>query len=274
MRSRRVCKESVCAIPPRKHVETSNAGSVVVDPVGSHAFAVMLQARSPCTGAAKAWHPTRGQRKQPARRVRGATAHGVCLLQWEIGMTPRQTVDRLIRLFEERGDRHYGENVTERAHALQTAFFAQQSGEPAAIVAACLLHDYGHLLHNLGEDIADRGVDARHEELGARALADQFVPEVVEPIRLHVAAKRYLCWRQPSYHEGLSESSRLSLKLQGGPMSAAEGEAFEKHPHFEAALKLRRYDDMGKVPDLRTPSLEDFRPLLEGFVRRGDQPPA
>jgi phosphonate degradation associated HDIG domain protein len=185
-------------------------------------------------------------------------------------MTARQIVDRVIRLFDERGDRHYGENVTERAHALQTAYFARESGEPAAIVAACLLHDYGHLLHKLGEDIADQGVDAHHEELGARALAAQFVPEVVEPIRLHVAAKRYLCWKDPSYHEALSESSRLSLKLQGGPMSAAEGDAFESHPHFEAALKLRRYDDMGKVADLRTPSFEDFRPLLESFVRRTD----
>jgi predicted HD phosphohydrolase len=136
------------------------------------------------------------------------------------------------------------------------------------------MHDYGHLLHNLGEDIAHQGVDARHEELGARALRDRFVAEVVEPIGLHVAAKRYLCCRQPAYFEDLSESSRLSLELQGGPMTAAEADAFEKHPHFQAALKLRRYDDMGKVPDLATPSFEDFRPLLEGFVRTRDERPS
>jgi phosphonate degradation associated HDIG domain protein len=184
-------------------------------------------------------------------------------------MTPRQVVDQVLRLYEERGDRRYGENVTERAHALQTALFARKSGEPAAVVAACLLHDYGHLIHNLGEDVANQGIDARHEELGAEALKDQFVPEVVEPIRLHVAAKRYLC-RQASYCEALSESSRLSLELQGGPLTAADADAFARHPHFQAALKLRRYDDMGKVPGLLTPPLEDFRSLLEGFVRPGD----
>jgi phosphonate degradation associated HDIG domain protein len=182
-------------------------------------------------------------------------------------MAARQTVERVLRLFAERGDRHYGENVTERQHALQTAHFAQQAGEPPALVAACLLHDYGHLVHNLGEDIAEQGVDAHHEELGARALAKEFAPEVVEPIRLHVAAKRYLCGREASYREGLSESSRLSLELQGGPMTPAEADAFEKHPHFEAALKLRHYDDMGKVPGLATPSFEDYRPLLEAFAR-------
>jgi phosphonate degradation associated HDIG domain protein len=181
-------------------------------------------------------------------------------------MTPRQIVDNIFRLFAERGDRLYGEDVTERAHALQTACFAQQFGQPPAVVAACLLHDVGHLVHDLGEDIANKGVDARHEELGARWLADQFVAEVVEPIRLHVAAKRYLCGRRPAYRDGLSPSSRLSLELQGGPMSDAEADAFEKQPHFQAALELRRFDDMGKVPDMATPAFEDFRGVLESFV--------
>ncbi|HEV3082446.1 MAG TPA: HD domain-containing protein [Gemmataceae bacterium] len=182
-------------------------------------------------------------------------------------MTAQQTVDRIFHLFAQRGDRLYGEDVTERTHALQTAFFARQFGQPPAVVAACLLHDVGHLVHDLGEDIADQGVDAHHEELGARWLQDQFVPEVVEPIRLHVAAKRYLCGRRPAYRDGLSPSSRLSLELQGGPMTEAEADAFEKHPHFQAALQLRRFDDMGKVPDMTIPPLEEYRTLLESFVQ-------
>jgi [1-hydroxy-2-(trimethylamino)ethyl]phosphonate dioxygenase len=185
---------------------------------------------------------------------------------------PGEIVDQILELFKNYGDRHYGENVSEREHALQTAAFAQQLGAPPAVVAASLLHDVGHLLHHLGEDIAHLGVDAGHEELGARALEGRFVPEVVEPIRLHVAAKRYLC-RQSLYYEELSPSSRRSLQLQGGPMTKAEADAFEQHPHFQAAVQLRRLDDMGKVPGLATPDFDAYRPLLESFVRQPvDQP--
>jgi hypothetical protein len=40
-------------------------------------------------------------------------------------------------------------------------------------------------------------IDDEHEQLGAIWLIDYFVPEVVEPVRLHVAAKRYLCHTDP-----------------------------------------------------------------------------
>ena len=176
-------------------------------------------------------------------------------------------VAEILRVFRERGDRHYGEQVTERQHALQCALFARERGESPALVAACLLHDYGHLVHDLGEDIAARGVDARHEEAGANRLSRWFPPEVVEPVRLHVAAKRYLCWKEPDYLAGLSAASRQSLQLQGGPMTPEEALEWEQNPHLEAALRLRRYDDQGKVTDLATPDMESYRPLLEALVR-------
>jgi phosphonate degradation associated HDIG domain protein len=183
-------------------------------------------------------------------------------------MSPQQIVSHVIDLYNERGHRSYGEDVTELEHALQAATFSRQFGEPDEIVAACLLHDYGHLLHDLGEDIADRGVDARHEDLGADALSQWFVPDVVEPGRLHVAAKRYLCSRDLQYLAGLSPASLQSLELQGGPMSDDEARRFETQPHHRAAVQVRRYDDMGKVPGMATPSFEAFRPLLEVFVMR------
>jgi phosphonate degradation associated HDIG domain protein len=182
-------------------------------------------------------------------------------------MADQEIIDQLLHLFRERGHRQYGEQVTESEHALQCATFARQAGEPAHLVAACLLHDYGHLLHNLGEQIADQGIDARHENLGANYLARYFAEEVVEPIRLHVRAKRYLCWKERAYADGLSDASRQSLSLQGGSMSDAEARAFEAHPHFASAVSLRRYDDMGKVAEMVTPSFEDFRSVLEPFVR-------
>ena len=182
-------------------------------------------------------------------------------------MTTTQIIDDVFSVFRERGHQTYGESVTEMQHALQCATFAELSGESPEIVAACLLHDYGHLCHDLGESIAEQGVDALHENIGANRLAKFFAPEVIEPVRLHVAAKRYLCCSEPEYLANLSEASRRSLNLQGGPMTEAEAREFERHPHFRAAIRLRRYDDMGKVPRMETPDLETFRPVLESFVR-------
>lgn len=177
-----------------------------------------------------------------------------------------EVVSGVFSLFTERGHRSYGEDVTELEHALQCATFAKIAGESDLMVAACLLHDYGHLVHDLGEDIAERGLDARHENLGANRLKGVFREEVIEPVRLHVAAKRYLCWKDKHYLDSLSDSSLRSLQLQGGPMNDAEASAFERLPHFENAVRLRRYDDLGKVPGMETPKLEEFRPMLERFV--------
>lgn len=178
-----------------------------------------------------------------------------------------QIINDLFALFAERGQRQYGEAVTELEHALQCALFAAQAGEPAHLIAACLLHDYGHLMHNLGEDVAERGVDANHEARGATHLARYFGPEIVEPIRQHVAAKRFLCLRQPEYFDGLSAASLFSLQLQGGVMSEAAAHNFELLPHSAAAVRLRRYDDAGKIPNFVTPALETYRSLLTTLVR-------
>src|SRR5262245_61942543 len=103
-------------------------------------------------------------------------------------------IDRLFALFHERGvGAYFGEAVTETEHALQCACLAEQAGAAPELVAAALLHDVGHLMHGLGEDVADRGIDGRHEAVGAAWLGRHFGPTVAVPVRLHVAAKRYLC---------------------------------------------------------------------------------
>jgi [1-hydroxy-2-(trimethylamino)ethyl]phosphonate dioxygenase len=144
---------------------------------------------------------------------------------------------------------------------------ADAGASPADIVAA-LLHDVGHLLHALGDDCADHGIDDRHEELGVRFLAKHFPPAVTEPVRLHVAAKRYLCAVEPGYFDALSPPSVVSLKLQGGPMSDAEKAEFESHPHFAAAVALRKRDDTAKQVGLVTPPFPHFRPHLEACLVR------
>ena len=132
----------------------------------------------------------------------------------------------LLDIFVGRATRRYGlSEINQLQHALQAATLAESDDAPPATVLASLLHDVGHMIHQLGEDPAGRGVDDVHEELGARWLAERFGPEVSEPVRLHVAAKRYLCAVESDYFGKLSPDSVRSLGLQGGPMSADEVEA-------------------------------------------------
>ena len=172
--------------------------------------------------------------------------------------------DEIARLFEARGDSAYfGEPVSQAEHALQSAHLADQDGAGDELVVAALLHDIGHLIHGLDEDIADLGFDGRHEDAGASWLAKSFGPAVVEPIRLHVAAKRYLCAVEPSYLEALSPASRQSLQLQGGPYDEQGIRDFEANPQFEAALRLRRWDDVAKIPGFDVPGLAYYRDRIE-----------
>ena len=130
------------------------------------------------------------------------------------------------------------------------------------LVIAALLHDIGHLLEAVPDDLADWTSDARHEEVGARWLAQRFRPEISEPVRLHVPAKRYLCATDAEYRRQLSTASVHTLKLQGGPMSSEETQAFEREPYYREAVRLRRWDDQGKVAGLKTPPLEAYLDLL------------
>lgn len=163
------------------------------------------------------------------------------------------------------GEAYFGEPVTVLAHSLQSAWFVRQKGANDALTAAALLHDVGHLLHTQGEDVAARGIDTQHEELGATALARHLPDAVLDPIRLHVAAKRYLCFANPRYLAALSPASIESLALQGGPMSTAEAEAFLALPHAQAAVALRHADDAAKLPALIVPELATYRELVESL---------
>jgi len=160
----------------------------------------------------------------------------------------------------ERGGDRYGEEVSITDHALLTAAAASDQGLADELVAASLLHDVGHLLETPDDD---RGVHA-HDRSGGAWVARRFGPAVSEPVRLHVAAKRYLCAQDPSYHDRLSPASRYTMTKQGGPMSPAETDEFAREPHADDALVLRRIEDeLGKLPDRPVPPLNEFRGLLE-----------
>jgi len=175
--------------------------------------------------------------------------------------------DRIFGLFAERGhDAYFGEAVSQLEHALQAAWLAEQSRALPLLVAAALLHDIGHLIHGLPENIADHGIDGVHEAAGADWLANYFGPGITEPIRMHVSAKRYLCYADSAYRAQLSPASIQSLSLQGGPFTVAEACAMEAKPYFQDALSLRRWDDIAKVPGLVVPPLEHYRELIEGLI--------
>ncbi len=187
---------------------------------------------------------------------------------WRELVSGAEVVDALCALFDERGDGLYDESVSQSVHAAQTAMLARREGASPELVVAALLHDLAHLLERDPADGAahpDR--DLRHEEVAARFLANWFGPEVTEPIRHHVAAKRYLCAVDPGYTDTLSPASVHSLGLQGGPMSPEETVAFLGVEGAADAVRLRRWDDLAKDPDLESPPFADHRSLILSVVR-------
>lgn len=182
-------------------------------------------------------------------------------------MTDRQTdqiIDSIIRVFADHGDEEYlGEPVTMSEHMLQTAHFAAEAGADEATIIAALIHDIGHFTSDHGAFSMEDTEDKYHEHAGARFLQGHFPQIVIDAVRHHVAAKRYLCAVDQSYHDGLSEASKHSLNLQGGPMSDSEQEEFAASTaHLDQILLVRRCDDRGKVPGLKVAPLETYLPMM------------
>jgi len=180
------------------------------------------------------------------------------------------SAEEVVNLMRSRGGAAYfGEPVSQLEHALQTARCATRAGSPPELVLAALLHDIGHLLHDLSESVAEAGIDTRHETAGYEWIQARFGPAVAEPVRDHVAAKRYLCRVEPDYLARLSAASLLSLDLQGGPFTDDEAKKFEMLPHYREAVMLRQWDDEAKVTSLQVPSLEEYREILAASSHSG-----
>ncbi len=171
-------------------------------------------------------------------------------------------VDQIAELFATKGHEPYGEDVSVAEHGLQCAALAVRDGAEDALVIAALLHDVGHLI----EDPDDEFGVHRHDVGGARFLARHFPEAVVAPVRLHVAAKRYRVAIDPDYAARLSAASTHTLAHQGGPMAPQEVAAFDAEPHREAALRLREWDDCGKVDGLPVSPLDAYRERMERLV--------
>jgi phosphonate degradation associated HDIG domain protein len=174
----------------------------------------------------------------------------------------------IVELFEKRAHKQYGrEAVSQLQHALQCAQLAQDAGETDATIVAALLHDIGHLIcAELGDHADDiQNHDDLHQYVALPFLRGVLPDAVLEPIRLHVDAKRYLCATEPCYLGALSPASQRSLILQGGPFQHKELAAFLAQPFAHEAVRLRRYDDLAKVPGKETSPLSYFAEKLYGL---------
>jgi [1-hydroxy-2-(trimethylamino)ethyl]phosphonate dioxygenase len=175
--------------------------------------------------------------------------------------------EEIFAIFQKRGaGAYFGERVSMTEHALQAAYFARAEGAAPTLIVAALLHDIGHLIEEVPADLRDWTTDAHHELVGAHWLARRFSPEISEPVRLHVPAKRYLCATDERYFAHLSAASVVTLGLQGGPMSAGEVAHFETEPFHQDAVRVRRWDDQGKVEGLGAPGLAAYRAMLDGLA--------
>jgi len=182
-------------------------------------------------------------------------------------MQKTEVVDFIINLFLEKGGELYGgEAVTQLEHGLQAAHFAKEVSASDALITAALLHDIGHLIHDLPDNATEQGIDDIHEELGAQFLTKYFKDEVVKSVNLHVSAKRYLCLIEPSYHETLSSVSKASLLIQGGIMNDTEKAVFESNLFYKEAVVLRRWDDMAKDPTLKVDPIESYRTTIQNSL--------
>ena len=183
--------------------------------------------------------------------------------------TGKQAIEAIFDVYREEGKRDYGgERLSQTAHALQCAWLAEKEGASAALVVAALLHDIGHLVNPHDRTARNKGEDGFHEVVGCDYLSRWFGPDVTQPIMWHVAAKRYLTAVEPDYFATLSAGSVRSLELQGGPYTTERAANFIERPYAKDAVKLRRWDEGAKIPNLETPPLEHFRPHLEASLKQ------
>ena len=172
------------------------------------------------------------------------------------------SIDSILSMYSTWGNETYDEDITQLAHALQCAALARHEGSSEELIAAALLHDIGHLFEIERNNGPDYTTNLRHELTGSDYLSELFPPAVTAPIAMHVEAKRYLAANEAGYFDGLSRGSQRSLDVQGGPFTSAESARFMGLAGSADAVKLRRWDDFGKVIGLDVPDFDTWIPLL------------
>ena len=174
-------------------------------------------------------------------------------------------IHKIISNFKNNNSLYIGENVTIAEHMIQSAMMAEKSKSKDNLVCACLLHDYGHFILDNPDELVRKKQDGKHEDIGYEYLKKFFKKEIVEPIKHHVIAKRYLA-RDKKYFGRLSEASVVSLKLQGGILSNKEANLFEKQEFFKEAIKLRKFDEAAKKVGVEIKDIIQYKDLLKASL--------
>ena len=170
-------------------------------------------------------------------------------------------LDKIISNFKNNKSLYIGEKVTMSEHMIQSAMLAEKAKSKDVLVCSCLLHDYGHFIIENPDELVKNNLDGNHESIGYEYLKNFFKKEVVEPIKYHVLAKRYLA-NNKRYYNQLSDASKISLKLQGGILNKKQMNEFEKKPFFKNAIKLRKFDELAKKTKIKIKSINDYKDLL------------
>ena len=170
-------------------------------------------------------------------------------------------IDKIISNFINNKSLYIGEKVTISEHMIQSAMIAEKAKSPKSLICSCLLHDYGHFILEDPDELVRKKVDGKHEYIGYEYLKKFFKKEVVEPIKYHVLAKRYLA-RNEKYFNSLSDASKTSLKLQGGVLNIKESKEFKKKDFFKHSIKLRKFDEVAKKTNIKIKSIIDYKELL------------
>ena len=170
-------------------------------------------------------------------------------------------VDQIIFSYSNNKSLYIGEKITITEHMIQTAMLAEKNNCSSSLICSSLLHDYGHFILENPDDLVNKEKDGKHEDVGYKFLKKYFVKDVVEPIKYHVKAKRYLA-RDEKYYQILSEASKISLKLQGGIMDEKEANEFKNNEFFENSIKLRKFDEGAKKILPKIKSIKEYKNLL------------
>ena len=170
-------------------------------------------------------------------------------------------VDQIIFSYSNNKSLYIGEKITITEHMIQTAMLAEKNNCSSSLICSSLLHDYGHFILENPDDLVNKEKDGKHEDVGYKFLKKYFVKDVVEPIKYHVKAKRYLA-RDKKYYQILSKASKISLKLQGGIMDEKEANEFKNNEFFENSIKLRKFDEGAKKILPKIKSIKEYKNLL------------
>ena len=170
-------------------------------------------------------------------------------------------IDKIISNFINNKSLYIGEKVTMTEHMIQSAMLAEKNNCSSSLICASLLHDYGHFILDDPDKLVNQKEDGKHEDVAYRYLKKYFKKNVVEPIKIHVKAKRYLA-RNQKYYRILSQASKVSLHLQGGVMNEEESEKFEKEKFFDDAIKLRKFDEAAKKIGIKMKNINNYKSLL------------